>query len=217
MTSLMYTPERQGSDAGFSFVSAFLSNSPSSVGSYPGATLAGTQAESTVKDFCFMPMTNMIGQRFNSLFVTAHYRDNGRTKVDVVCDCGTVKSGVDAFTVRKGLSKSCGCAKIGHPPTHGCSRKGEHTPEYSSWASMRARVLNPRHSHYHNYGGRGIKICERWSDFANFLADMGSRPKGYSLERKNNNGDYDPINCVWATRTTQARNRRPRRWFRRPQ
>lgn len=82
------------------------------------------------------------------------------------------------------------------------------TPEYRSWVNMHKRCYNPKHNRYHAYGGRGISVCRRWRDsFDNFLADMGPKPgKWYSIERKNNDGNYTPLNCVWATTHEQARN-----------
>lgn len=80
--------------------------------------------------------------------------------------------------------------------------------EYRSWATMIQRCCNCNSSAYKHYGGRGIKVCERWRMFENFLADMGPRPEGTTLDRSDNDGDYEPGNCVWATRTAQSRNRR---------
>ncbi len=83
------------------------------------------------------------------------------------------------------------------------------TPEYRTWKSIKQRCLNPKNPGWKNYGGRGIKMCQRWLDsFSDFLKDLGTRPVGYSLERKDNNGDYCPANCVWANRTQQNRNAR---------
>lgn len=82
-------------------------------------------------------------------------------------------------------------------------------PSYISWENMKQRCLNPRHTAYASYGGRGIKVCEEWLDFKNFLRDMGDRPEGMTLDRINVNGNYEPGNCRWATRTTQSRNIRP--------
>lgn len=84
--------------------------------------------------------------------------------------------------------------------------------EYNSWIHMHGRCRNPRTDCFANYGGRGIKVCERWSIFENFLADMGARPSGLTLERIDNDGDYSPDNCVWATRKAQILNRRATIW-----
>jgi|GEM_PF-1342758 len=88
--------------------------------------------------------------------------------------------------------------------THGLSK----TPEYRVWASMWQRCSNPNNLRYNRYGERGIGICERWEKFENFLADMGPRPsKGHSIDRKDNEGNYEPSNCRWATRSEQQKNK----------
>lgn len=139
----------------------------------------------------------------------------GKPAWHCVCDCGNKKT-ASAKDIKRGDTQSCGCAyKLAadrRRPKHGCSRKGKMTPEYRVWLGMKNRCHNPSASHYEDYGGRGITVCERWlgeMGFVNFLADMGLRPgKQLSIERKRNDLGYSPENCVWADHRTQCRNRR---------
>lgn len=127
------------------------------------------------------------------------------------CDCGNTAI-VPTNNLRTGNTKSCGCWKIQRPMKHGSARNSGRTKEYNAWNSMLRRCQNPRHKNFNRYGGRGITVCERWRDFANFLADMGPRPPGLTLERKDNSSGYSPDNCKWASYSEQNRNTRQSRY-----
>lgn len=123
------------------------------------------------------------------------------------CDCGNTKS-VLANHLRRGAVVSCGCYHKDNHTTHGQYK----SPEYGTWVNIKGRCLNPNSPKYPDYGGRGIQMCDRWkSSFAAFLADMGPRPAGrYTIERLDNDGHYEPGNCIWATYAVQSRNKRPK-------
>lgn len=94
--------------------------------------------------------------------------------------------------------------------THGMAK----TPEYGTWKRMKNRCYNPNYPMFRHYGGRGITVCDRWLDnFENFYNDMGAKPKGYSLDRVDNNGNYTPENCRWATNAEQAKNKQATRYY----
>jgi len=117
------------------------------------------------------------------------------------CSCGTLKA-IPGSRLNAGRGLR-GCDQC---RSHLATR-GKMTPEYQSWRGMRERCLNPNHSSFSRYGGRGIKVCDRWlHSFPNFLADMGKRPDRHSLDRINVEGHYEPDNCRWADAKTQARN-----------
>lgn len=125
-----------------------------------------------------------------------------------VCACGKKKM-VLGTTLRNGRSKSCCCLRGEHQRKHGCAIREKKHPEYGVWQGMRQRCQNPNNQAWKWYGGRGIKVCERWDSFANFFADMGERPTPkHQLERIENDGNYEPSNCKWATRKEEMRNTR---------
>ncbi|MBW1848840.1 MAG: hypothetical protein JRJ27_17250 [Deltaproteobacteria bacterium] len=127
-----------------------------------------------------------------------------RRRFSCKCDCGKIKI-IRLLSLTSGNSKSCGCDRIKSITNHGRSNTSEHR----AWIDMRQRCLNKNHDRYNDWGGRGIEICERWDSFEKFIEDMGSRPtKKHSLDRINNDGDYELSNCRWATIKQQQNNRR---------
>lgn len=146
------------------------------------------------------------GMRFNALTVIRRMPVDGSIWL-VRCDCGVTKTMLHGSIVR---AKSCGCLTKEilrkARTTHGMAILK--TSTYLTWRSMRTRCLKPWHKSYKDYGGRGIKICDSWLKFENFLADMGEKPEGMQLDRVDNNGNYEPSNCRWATPMQNCNNRR---------
>lgn len=146
------------------------------------------------------------GETFGKLTVIRFHEVDKKSGAKWVCSCscGTKKVICLGATLRKGLKRSCGCLSTGKPK-HGMS----YSREYRTWDSMKRRCHNEQHHAFAEYGGRGISVCLRWrSSFENFYADMGLKPAGMSLERKNNNRGYSPSNCTWATLKEQQNNKR---------
>lgn len=173
-----------------------------------------------------MPAIDLTGQRFGRLIALNATEKRKRRSVvwRFECDCGSEVE-LAAGPVRAGVVSSCGCLRkeVGREKieriaglgakatrTHGHSkgRCGRPTPTFTTWVNMIQRCTNPKHKNYGRYGGRGITVCERWlNSFETFLKDMGEKPAGVQIDRKDNNLGYEPGNCRWATPRQNINNR----------
>lgn len=166
-------------------------------------------------------LVNLVGQKFGRLTVVGihperkRYGKGGHAVMvlwDTVCTCGE-KRVVFGSNLRRGLTRSCGCFNreqtIKRSTKHGHARRGSHTSIYDRWVCMRSRCRNPNNKSYPDYGGRGIGIDPSWEPFITYFGDVGHPPEGKSLNRVNNDGDYEKSNVEWATARQQVHNRRP--------
>lgn len=155
---------------------------------------------------------DLTGLRFGRLVATNYSGSNkhGQPRWTCVCDCGSEKV-VLANSLRNGLTVSCGCRRQetlnAGRERHGASAHSA----YKTWKAMMARCFDESDKDFPNYGGRGISVCTRWHDLTAFIADVGEKPRGHSLERIDNSKGYSPENCRWATPLEQGANKRNNR------
>ncbi len=150
--------------------------------------------------------TIQIGQRFGKLVTVGRtVRDkHNRLMWDCLCDCGNFHR-IEGGQLLAGCTKSCGC----NCEKHGAANHQHPKGEYRAWMAAKARCFDTNCKSYKDYGARGITMCEEWKhSYLTFIKHMGERPSGLTLERVNNDGNYEPGNCIWASCKVQANNKR---------
>lgn len=166
---------------------------------------------------------DLTGKKFSRLTPLRRVpeKDGKRMTWLCLCDCGK-ETLAETNSLTHGYRVSCGCLMVEKARTtgikntkHGLSRSGKVLPEYAVWINMVARCTNPKHKQYNRYGGRGIMVCDRWlKSVSDFISDMGHRPSAeYSIDRIDNDGNYELSNCRWATRAMQLKNRSNNHWI----
>lgn len=151
---------------------------------------------------------NITGQRFGRLITVKLDHTVPRRGAFWLCRCDCGTEAVISLSHLRAQTSSCGCLWRETMRKHGHAARGRRSSTYTSWSQMIGRCTNPRFPRYADWGGRGITVCDRWRDFASFLADMGERPPGTTLGRISNDEGYEPGNCRWETPPQQSRNKK---------
>jgi hypothetical protein len=162
-----------------------------------------------------MKLIDLTGRKFERLTVLSYAGKSANKHSQWLCrcDCGKERT-VLALNLKRGFTKSCGCFHSDNMRRKKTTHNDSYSPEHRAWSKAKSRCFNPKDKAFCNYGGRGITMCDRWKNsYENFIADMGRRLDGFSLDRIDVNGNYEPSNCRWADKITQANNTRTNRFL----